>query len=464
MKISLTKFNNLLYKVKKNKYCDIIYLTVGTVTLFIIVFFLGTYIRTGGSDILLATSLGALPTGFTIIVISYMLRNADKRVQLVWCSIVMILIRSVQLWRPGIDFSDELHLIEATLDYFQKGQLTYYLKQFPVNIPFVAIFYALYLISHDVETFELLVFFVYPLLVVGYYFMSKEITKLYRKSSTPAIPAIMFLPIIPIFNIILTFYWPQLLGLTVLFFYCAILLRLISLESLKVKHWMMVIASSTILVFSHSISTALFLLTVLFLYITCNNLAKRWILFRIGVFTFLMFTVAHFNIYSKYIRLIIFAITVDMRALPLGFTNINSILRNTALMTLAHIGLFIIVGLLILIRAYRLLNHRFIVTIRSKTLFVEWLALLKSDTIVFSYLGFSVLSFVFAFFLYGAFLDPVRLMSWASLFALPVVIPSKKRDALLFMVIFLALFFLLIWTVSSPWGYLYGSVNGLNIP
>lgn len=451
-----------------NKKSNVIYLTVGTVSLFIIIFLLGTYIRTGGSNILLATSLGALPTGFIIISISYMLRNADKRVQLAWCSVVMILIRSVQLWRPGIDFGDELWIIKSTIDYFQKGILSGCLKSFPANIPFAAIFYIFYLIWPNVETFELLVFFVYPLLIVGYYFMAKEITKLYRNSSKPFIPVIMFLPFVPIFTIITTFYCLQVMGLAVLFFSCTILLRLLYIDSLNAKHWVMVIASSSTLVFSHSISTALFLLTILFLYFSCGNGAKRWILLRIGVFTFLLFTVTQYKLVSNLLRLIMFAIQGDNVALQdikrFGFTNIDSIFRNTPLMTLAHIGLFIIVGLLILLRAYRLLNHDPIVTIRSKTLFVEWLTLLKSDTIVFSYIGSSFLSFIFAFFLYGSFLDPVRMMSWASLFALPVVIPSKKRYALLLMVILLALFFLLIWTVSSPWGYLYGSVNGLILP
>jgi len=297
--------------------------------------------------------------------------------------------------------------------------------------------------------------------------MAKEITKLYKSSLNPDIPAIMFLPFAPTF-LIRTHYWPQVLGLGVLFFSCAILLHLLSIESLKAKHWVMIIASSTILVFSHSISTAIFILTILFLYIACDNRAKKWILLRIWVFTFLMFMFAHYEWISIYLRLIIFAFQGDITALQaikrLSFTNINSIFRNELLMTLAHTGLFIVVGSLILLRAYRVLNHRFIVTIQSKKLFVEWLILLKSDIIVVSYIGFSVLSFVFAFFLYGSFLDPVRLMSWASLFALPVIIPSKKSDALLLMVILLTLFFLLIWTVNSPWGFLFGSVNGLNVP
>ncbi len=467
MKSLLTNVNNLYNKVNKNKYCNIIYLTVGTVILFIIVFFLGTYIRNGGSDILLWIILGAIPTGFTIIVISYMLRNADRRVQLFWCSIVMILIRSVQLWRPGIDFGDELHLIKATLDYFQTGQLSGYIKKFPANIPFVAIFYIFYLILPDIEMFELLVLFVYPLLVIGYYLMAKEIMKLYGNSSNPAIPAIMFLPFAPTF-IIRTFYSAQVLGWAVLFFSCAILLHLLSIKSLKVKHWVIVVVSSTILVFTHSISTAMFILTIIFLYLAYDNKAKRWILLRIGGFTFLMYTVAHFNWNLKMLRLIVIAIQGDVISLQsikrFGFTNIYSIFRNGLLMTLTHTGLFVVVGLLILQRSYRLLNHRFIVTIRSKTLFVEWLTLLKSDTMVFSYFGFSGLSFVFGFFLYGSFLDPVRLMSWASLFVLPVIIPSKKSNALLLMVTLLTLFFLLIWVLNSPWGYLFGYVNGLNVP
>lgn len=459
----------------KKKYADkfagineLTYLTIGIVTLFIIIFFLGTYIRNGGSNILLATSLGALPTGFTIIYISYTLRNADKRIQLVWCSIVMILIRSVQLWKPGIDFRDELWLIKETLDYFQHGQLSGYIKYFPANIPFVAIFYAFYLIWPDIETFELLVFFVYPLLIVGYYFMAKEITKLYRNSSTPAIPAIMFLSFTPTWAILRTFYWPQLLGLGVLFLSCASLLHLLSSDSGKIRQWFILIALSTTLVFSHSISTALYLLTILFLYIAGDNRDKRWILLRVGVFTFLLFAVAHFYWYSKYLRLIMFAILGDSIAWQTiwhsYFSNINSVFRTGPIVTLAHTGLFIAGGSLILLRAYRLLNHRFIVTIRSQKLFVEWLTLLKSDTIIFSYIGFSVLTFIFAVFLGGIFLDPVRMMAWASIFVLPAIIPNKKSNALLLMAFLLALFFLLIWTVYSPWGSPFGSARSLNIP
>lgn len=457
--------------IKMKKYCNIISLTVGTVALFIIVFFLGTYIRTGGAEILLATSLAALPTGFTIIAISYMLRNADKRIQLIWCSLVMILIRSVQVWKPGIDFRDEVWFIKLIQEYFQQGQLSGYLRYFPANIPFVAIFHGFYLIWHDVEIFEILVFFVYPLCVVAYFFMAKEITKLYGTSSTPTIPAIMFFPFAPTFCIIMTYYWPQLLGLTVLFFSCAILLRLLSSKSGNARHWVIaVIALSTTLVFSHSISTALFLLTILFLYLTWDNRAKRGTLLRIGSLTFVMFIVAQFDHYSGTLRLIIFAILGDITAWQsierYSFPDVASVFRMGPIATLAHTGFFIVVGSLILLRAYRLLNYGSLVTTQPMNRFAESLTLLykrlKSDIVVFLYVGFGVLSFIFAFFLGGNFLDPLRMMSWASLVALPVIVPSKKVNALLLMAVLLAFFFLLIWTVWSPWGSPFGSSHNLN--
>lgn len=446
---------------------NFIYLVIGTVSLLIIVFFLGTYIRTGGSEILLATSLGALPTGFTIIVISYMLRNADKRIQLVWCSIVMILIRSVQVWHPGIEYTDESWFIKEALNYFQNGQLSGYHQFYPANIPFTAIFYILYLIWNDIEIFEYLVFFVYPLLVVGYYFMAKEIINLYGKSSNPAIPAIMFLSFAPTFSIIPTFYWPQLLGLVILFFSCATLLHLLSSESGKARQWVILIVLSTTLVLSHSISTALFILTIIFLYLTCNDKAKKRTLLYIGFFTFLIFAVFHFNQYSTLLRQIISASLGDIKArqsiMRYSFTDIDSVFRTGPIVTLAHTGLFVVVGSLILLKIYRIFNYSYLVKTQTKNHFIERLNLLKSDTIVFLYVGFSVLSLIFAIFLNGSFLDPVRMMSWVSLFALPVIIPSKKQNALLLMVILLFFFFLLIWTVYSPWGSPFGYARGLNI-
>jgi len=380
----------------------------------------------------------------------------------------MILIRSVQLWWPGLDFKDEVWFIRHTLDYFQKGQLSENLKMFPANIPFVAIFYVFYLVWPNVETFELLVFFVYPLLVIGYYLMAKEIMNLYRKSSTPAIPAIMFFSFAPTVSIIPTYYWPKLLGLAALFFSCATLLHLLSSEHRKDRQWVIVIVSSTVLVFSHSISTALFILTILFLYITCEDRAKRWILLRIGVFTFLMLTVAQYNFYSSYLRRIMSVIQGDITVMQFfkghAFSSIESIFRTGPIVTLAHTGFIIVVGSLILLRAYRILNHRSLVTKQPKNRFAELLNLLKSDTILFSYTGFGVLSFIFAFFLSGLYLDPIRMISWAALFAFPVIIPSKKSNALLFMVILLTLFFLLVWTTNAPWGSPFGYAHGLNIP
>ena len=181
-----------------------------------------------------------------------------------------------------------------------------------------------------------------------------------------------------------------------------------------------------------------------------------------------MFTIAHFNYYySKYIIRIILAALGDIKSWQYitgrSFPDINSVFRVGPIVTLANTGLYIVVGSLVLLRACRVLNHRYPDTKQTKNRFAEWLTLLKSDTILFSYVGFSILSFIFAVFLGGAFLDPSRMMSWVSLFVLPVIIPSKKSNAILLMVILLALFFLLIWTVYSPWGSPFGSAPNLNI-
>jgi hypothetical protein len=49
-----------------------------------------------------------------------------------------------------------------------------------------------------------------------------------------------------------------------------------------------------------------------------------------------------------------------------------------------------------------------------------------------------------------------------SLLALPVVIPKRRGWAFLVVAVLLFLFFLLVWTVNSPWGSPLGSSVNLN--
>jgi hypothetical protein len=153
------------------------YLILGLAALLAIIVCVGSYVRTGGSYVFLATSLAAVPAGLVLVISAFALRKADWRVQILWCIFAMIMIRSVQLWKVGIDFRDELRFIDYSKKLFEEGQFLGYLRSYPVNIPFAAIFYGLYSLWHDIEVFEILALIVYPLLVLGYSFMAKEISK-----------------------------------------------------------------------------------------------------------------------------------------------------------------------------------------------------------------------------------------------------------------------------------------------
>jgi hypothetical protein len=458
----------MLPKMKEHR--DVVSLAVGAVIVFTIIVLLGMYIRTGGSEILLFTSLAAIPTGMTIVTISYSLRGANVRIQVLWCIILMILIRSVQLWKTGVDFHDEIGFIKITQDFFQHGHLTGYIKDFPANIPFLAIFQAFYSIWPDVEAFEILVLFLYPLLVIGYYFMGLEISKFRGSASTPTIPVVMFFPFVPIFCILMTYYWPQLLGLAVLFFSVAALLHLISDTSRKNRQWLVaVIALSIVLVFSHSISTALYLLSILFLFLAFDNKGKRKILLGVGSVTFVTFIAVHLDTYSDTLRLIVRAIAGDASAwqsiLLFNFPSVTSLLKVGPLVALANIGIIIVTGVLVLLKMYKLLSQEpsaLDPQIKSSTKsLVLVYRRLKSDPEIMHFLGFGLLALIFGVFLSGSFLDPLRLLSWASLFALPGVIPRRRTGSILFMAVLLFLFFLLIWTVYSPWGSPFGSSPNL---
>jgi len=453
---------------------DVFDLVVGITILSIVVICAGTYVRSGGSEIFLVVSLAAVPTGLTLAAITYLLRKADRRVELIWCSLVMILIRSLQVWKVGIDFIDELGFIRISQTLFQEGRLLGYLKYYPVNIPFAGVFYALYTIWRNPEVFEVLAYMVYPLLVLGYYFMVKEILKIkavHRDFSNPAIPAIMFLPYAPTFVLIPTYYWPQLLGLIVLCFSFASLLHLTSCKSDKARRWVIVVVALAILLpFSHSISTVLFLLTILFFYFTMHDRTKRSTFLFVGAISFITFIVAHLDEYSSIIRRIILALFGDVSAWRYierySFPDIASVARRGPIVTLAHIGFYCVIGTLILVQrthALRVSKSRLSLEPNSFTnLLTSLFQYLRSEPITFSFFGFGILSFVSAVSLGGNFLDPVRMLGWASLLALPQVIPNKKANAVVFMVILLGLFFLLVWTVYSPWGSPFGSSPNLN--
>jgi hypothetical protein len=455
---------------KIKEFSHVVSFAAGTVILFAIVVLLGMYIRTGGSEILLATSLAALPTGLTIVAISYRLRSADIRIQVLWCIFLMVLIRSVQLWKMGIDFHDEVGFIKTTQEYFQQGHLSGYVRDFPVNIPFVAIFEGFYSIWPNVEAFEILALFVYPLLVLGYYFMAVEISKLRGNSSTPIIPVIMFFPFIPIFCLVMTYYWPQLLGLAVMFFSCAALLHLMSDRSGRNRLWLFAVMGLSItLVFTHSISTALYLLTIIFLFIAFVDVEKRKTLLAVGSITFMTFIAAHLDTYSSTLNLVVRAIGGDIAAwqavLQFNFPSVTSLYRVGPLVAVANTGIIVVTGALVLSRGYKFIkqepqsvNPQAKSLKRSLTLSYKQL---KSDPVTVLFFGFGLLSLVFGLFLGGSFLDPLRMLSWASLFALPAVVPTKKISSILLMVILLFLFFLLIWTVYSPWGSPFGSSPNL---
>jgi len=450
-------------KVKR----EVIFLVTGIIVVLTIISLVGFYVRTGGKEILVVTTLAAIPVGFVVIATSFTLRNANRRTQLIWCVALLILLRSVQIWKPGIDYRDELRFIRITEDYFQRGQLSGYLESFPANIPFAGVFYGLYMyIWQDPESFELLAFVVYPLLVLGYYFMINEVSKLKSNLmiSNPYISALMLLPFAPVFQIIPTYYWPQLFGLAVLCFSLASLLRLLSCKSGR-KWAVIAIASSILLTFTHNISSALYLITILFLFLTLRDETKRNSLLVIGIITFATFVAAHLDQYSGLARNTVLMIFGSGRAAQgiehLSFADLASAIAKGPIVTLAHTGILLVVGLLILARLYRAFKTAPHVQKRRLDSLKCFIRCLIADPIVFSFFGFSVLAFFSGVFLKGL-LDPTRMVSWASLLALPRVIPSKKANALLLMAVLLALFFLLIWTVNSPWGSPFGSNPNIN--
>lgn len=451
---------------------ELTFLIAGIVSLLITIFLVGFYVRTGGRETLVATTIAAMPAGFIMIVTSFTLRNASRRIQLIWCATSLILLRSVQLWKPGIDFRDELKFIKEANTYFQTGVPTGYLYNFPANIPFAGIFYGLSQIWQSPESFELLQFFVYPLLVVGYYFLAKEVAELKSNLfiSNSYIPAIMLLSFAPVFQIIPTYYWPQLLGLTVLCFSFASLLHFLSCTSGLAKWGALTIGFSILLMFVHNISSALFLFTILFFFLTIRDGGKRQKLWVVGVIAFVTFMAAHLDQYSWLVQRTILMLLGNSRGAQgierLSFADLASVIAKGPVVTLATVGFFLVVGLLVLVSSYRIARLAKTQPTGQKhrlTLFRRFLSNLIADPIGLSFVGFSVLAFISGVFLKGL-LDPTRMIGWASLLALPLVIPNKKRNALLFVVVLLALFFLLIWTVNSPWGSPFGSNPNLTTP
>jgi len=447
------------------------YLILGLAALLAIIVCVGSYVRTGGSYVFLATSLAAVPAGLVLVISAFALRKADWRVQILWCIFAMIMIRSVQLWKVGIDFRDELRFIDYSKKLFEEGQFLGYLRSYPVNIPFAAIFYGLYSLWHDIEVFEILALIVYPLLVLGYSFMAKEIskTKWYRGLSEPVIPAVLFLPFAPTFSIIPTYYWPQLLGLAVLIYAIGCLVRLLNTESEKLRQqFVMVTALSMVLVFTHSVSSALYILTVLFFLFASRDNRERRILIWIGLITLIAFAAAHLVDYWSIMRAMLQAMLGDAAAWryleSYSFPDIGSMVRQGIFMTVAHTGFYFVAGILALGRFFRRM-HTDESDSRLRRAFsslVQRLRDLRRDPILVSFLGFGVVTVLSATFFGGNFLDPVRMIGWACLLVLPVVVPRNRWVALAVVVVLLFLFFLLVWTVNSPWGSPLGSSQNLN--
>ena len=452
---------------------DILYFALGSAALLIVISVVGFFVRTDGSDVFFVTSLAAIPAVFIIVAITFLLRKSSLKVQLIWCCFSMILLRSVQLWKVGIDFRDELRFIDYSRALFEQGRFLGYLRYYPVNIPFAGIFYGLYSVFHDVETFEFLSLVVYPLLVLGYYYMVNEIAKLkhYAGSLNPVIPAVMFLPFAPTFSIIPTYYWPQLLGLGVLFFTLGSLLRFLNSDDQHRKKMFLIVSGlSVILVFTHSISSALYLLTIPFFYWATQDKGKKRVTVLLWIGTFVLFIVAHYEQYwptwVELYRALLGDASAWERLSRFSFPNLGSISRQGVFMTLGHTGFFIVVGVLVLIRVFKSSSLGSDVLMSAKERLIKLprslLTIVRTDPLSSSFVGLGLLAIASAVALGGNFLDPVRIIGWASLFALPVVIPKKKGYALVLVLVLLALFFLLVWTVNSPWGSPLGSSQNLN--
>jgi hypothetical protein len=258
--------------------------------------------------------------------------------------------------------------------------------------------------------------------------------------------------------------------LTLLFFSSAALLHLMSDRSGKNRQWLIAtIVLSIVLVFSHSISTALYLLSISFLFLAFDDRGKRRTLGGVGLLTFITFIAVHLDTYSDTLRLVFRAMTGDASAwqsiLLFNFPSVTSLLEVGPLVALANTGIIIVIGILVLLKVYRLLSQEPSVldpkTKSSTKSLVLVYRRLRSDPEIIHFFGFGLLALLFGVFFSGSFLDPLRMLSWASLFALPTVLPRRRAGSILFMTVLLFLFFLLIWTVYSPWGSPFGSSPNL---
>ena len=450
-----------------------VYLILVLLVLMVIVLGVGSYVRSGGSEIFAATSIAALPAGYVLVLTTYALRKSNAKILLVWCILAMVMIRSVQVWKTGIDFRDELRFIDYSKALFEQGQFLGYLRYYPANIPFAAVFYSLYSIWHNTEVFEVVALIVYPILVFGYLYMTRQIERLshYKDSVSPLIPAVMFLPFIPTFSILPTYYWPQLLGLGVLFFAFGSVLKLASSESTQTRRALILtIGLSILLVFSHSVSSALYLLTVPFIYLAVSDKSKKRMLLFIEIFTLLLFVAVHYSQYwSTWVqigRALLGDALAWQRLERYSFPDLGSVGRSSIFMTVAHTGFFVVVGVFVLWRLLRTIRSDFGARSPSSWMLTRTLrsllSPLRKDPISTAFVGLGVLAFLSAAFIGGNFLDPVRIIGWIALLALPIIIPKNKVGAIVLVVVLVALFFLLVWTVNSPWGSPIGSSVNLN--
>jgi hypothetical protein len=448
-------------------------LAVGAGLLLTVILALALYVRLDGSNVFVATSVGAIPTAVVVIAMTYLLRKASLRAQLAWGCFSMILMRSVQVWLAGIDFRDELRFIEYSQALFQEGRFLGYLRYYPVNVPFATVFYGLFTVWGDVEVFEVLAFLVYPLLVVGYWYMSRQLLAIrpYGPAGHSSIPAVLLLPFAPTFTLIPTYYWPQLLGLVVLFFAVGSVLRFVacSLEESR-RCFMLTVGLSIMLVFTHSVSSALFALTVPFFYWACADRRKRRALVFIEFFVIFLFVVVHNQQYGPVWYQLLLAVLGDAAAWQrierYSFPDVSSISRQGFFMTLAHTGFFLVMGILVMYRLAQSLDSMLVQSPRGQRRWVSlvtWpFTVVRTDPVAAAFVVLGVVALASAAFFGGNFLDPVRIIGWISLLALPVVLPKRRAGALAVVVVLLFLFFLLVWTVNSPWGSPIGSSVNLN--
>jgi hypothetical protein len=218
------------------------------------------------------------------------------------------------------------------------------------------------------------------------------------------------------------------------------------------------------------VSSALYLLTVPFIYLAASDRSKKKMLLFIEIFTLLLFVAVHYSQYwSTWVeigRALLGDALAWQRLERYSFPDLGSVGRSSIFMTVAHTGFFVVVGVFVLWRLLRTIRSDFGARSPSSWMLTRTLrsllSPLRKDPISTAFVGLGVLAFLSAAFIGGNFLDPVRIIGWIALLALPIIIPKNKVGAIVLVVLLVALFFLLVWTVNSPWGSPIGSSMNLN--